>query len=206
MARTSQYKCSKCGRVNDTGSQFCGACGASLVIAKTDTTSRPDDQANASIVYCNVHRSAETQLRCGRCDIPVCPKCMAHSPVGVRCPQCSKPAPMPQYDVQNRLFFRALGVAILMGLLGGFILGFIVGPLFGQLLTLISMAGWAYLLAQAVSFSANKKRGPKLTIVASTGILISAIFVVVIHIPFISLFELVLSPGLGIYVAYCRLR
>ena len=206
MARTSQYKCSECGRVNHPGNQFCGACGSSLVIVKTNPPSRPDDQANASIVYCNVHRSAETQLRCGRCDIPVCPKCMAHSPVGVRCPACSKPTPMPQYDVQPRLFLRALGVAVLMGLLGGFILGFIVGPLFGQLVALISMAGWAYLLAQAVSLSANKKRGPKLTIVASTGILISAIFVVLIHIPFISLFELVLSPTIGIYVAYSRLR
>lgn len=113
---------------------------------------------------------------------------------------------MPQYEVQTNLLIRALGVAILMGTVGGFILGFIAGPLFGQLVALMAMAGWAYLLAGAVSLSANKKRGGKLMIVASSGILLSTIIVLLIYIPFINLFNVLLSPGLGIYVVYSRLR
>ena len=113
---------------------------------------------------------------------------------------------MPQYEVQTHLLLRALGVAILMGILGGFVIGFIVEPLFGQLFAVISIAAWAYLLAETVSFSTNKKRGPKLTIIASSGILICSIIIALMHLPFISLLDLTLLPALGIYMVYSRLR
>ena len=206
MVCASKYKCSECDRENDSRDQFCGACGSRLSISRPETPSVTDNQSDLSTFYCNVHQDTQTQLRCGRCDIPVCPKCMTHSPVGVRCPRCSKPTPMPQYEVQTHLLLRALGVAILMGILGGFVIGFIVEPLFGQLFAVISIAAWAYLLAETVSFSTNKKRGPKLTIIASSGILICSIIIALMHLPFISLLDLTLLPALGIYMVYSRLR
>ena len=39
--------------------------------------------------YCARHPSVETMLRCGRCDTPICPRCMVHSGVGIRCPDCA---------------------------------------------------------------------------------------------------------------------
>lgn len=41
------------------------------------------------VTYCARHPQVETMLRCGRCDTPICPRCMVHSGVGIRCPDCA---------------------------------------------------------------------------------------------------------------------
>jgi len=39
---------------------------------------------------CARHPNTETVLRCGRCDTPICARCMVMSPVGARCPSCAQ--------------------------------------------------------------------------------------------------------------------
>ena len=41
-----------------------------------------DEQPPA--MYCDMHRNP-THVRCGRCDTPICPKCMVFGPLGQRC-------------------------------------------------------------------------------------------------------------------------
>jgi hypothetical protein len=45
--------------------------------------------ATEPVIYCARHPQVETMLRCGRCDTPICPRCMVHSGVGIRCPDCA---------------------------------------------------------------------------------------------------------------------
>jgi hypothetical protein len=45
--------------------------------------------ATEPVIYCARHPNTETMLRCGRCDTPICPRCMVHSGVGIRCPDCA---------------------------------------------------------------------------------------------------------------------
>ncbi len=40
-------------------------------------------------VFCARHPETETMLRCGRCNTPICPRCMVHGAVGIRCPDCA---------------------------------------------------------------------------------------------------------------------
>lgn len=42
---------------------------------------------NNSLI-CTFHPTRETQLRCNRCDRPICIKCANHTPTGYRCPEC----------------------------------------------------------------------------------------------------------------------
>ena len=44
---------------------------------------------------CARHPSVETTLRCGRCETPICPRCLVHTPVGARCPDCGQSGPDP---------------------------------------------------------------------------------------------------------------
>jgi len=37
---------------------------------------------------CAFHPKQETQLRCNRCEKPICIKCATHTPTGYRCPEC----------------------------------------------------------------------------------------------------------------------
>jgi membrane associated rhomboid family serine protease len=39
---------------------------------------------------CYRHPSRETNVACSNCERPICPDCMTSTPVGMRCPECSK--------------------------------------------------------------------------------------------------------------------
>src|SRR5947207_8198116 len=42
------------------------------------------------MLRCARHPNVETVLRCGRCETPICPKCLISTPVGARCPTCAQ--------------------------------------------------------------------------------------------------------------------
>jgi hypothetical protein len=116
------------------------------------STALTDESAT---LRCARHPAVETVLRCGRCDTPICPKCMVSTPVGARCPSCAqvkrlvllvKPAEMARAAAYG-IGVGALGVMIasaipFLGLLGYAIVGFGVG--------------------EAVSIGANRKRAREL--------------------------------------------
>ena len=39
---------------------------------------------------CYRHPSRETGVSCSNCGRPICPDCMTPTPVGMRCPECSR--------------------------------------------------------------------------------------------------------------------
>jgi hypothetical protein len=39
-------------------------------------------------LVCYIHPKRETQLRCNRCEKPICIKCCTHTPTGYRCSEC----------------------------------------------------------------------------------------------------------------------
>lgn len=41
-------------------------------------------------MYCHWHKKVPTNLSCGRCGKPVCPKCVLLGPAGPRCKECGK--------------------------------------------------------------------------------------------------------------------
>ncbi len=158
-------------------------------------------------MYCSRHKDTQTNLRCGRCDTPVCPKCMVHAPVGVRCPDCGKPTALPISQVSTPLLLRAIAASIVIGIAGGLGLLLIRALLFG-LLYLIASAGFGYVVSEGTSYAANRKRGRTLAIVASVGVLVGeaiAITLLVSAIGSVTLFDL-LGVGLAVFVAFARLR
>src|SRR3712207_8746369 len=42
------------------------------------------------MAVCYRHPSRETGVSCSNCGNPICPDCMTPSPVGMRCPECSR--------------------------------------------------------------------------------------------------------------------
>lgn len=151
--------------------------------------------------YCARHKDTPTGLRCGRCDTPVCPNCMVHGPVGVRCPDCGKPPKLPQFEVSTPLMLRAVAASLVIGFAGGFVLLFVIG--FG-FLYLLAAAAFGYVLAEGTSYAANKKRGPKLATIAAIGAVVG-------HAPIIALLGVVtifvlLGAIVAAVVAFIRLR
>ena len=156
----------------------------------------------AGATYCARHKDTPTSLRCGRCETPVCPQCMIHGPVGVRCPDCGRPPKLSQYEVSTPLILRAVGASLLVGIAGGgvLLLLFLIG--FGLFFYLIAAAGFGYVVSEATSYAANRKRGRTLAIIA-------VVATVVGHVPVIALtglLHLLLGAAIAAFVAFVRLR
>ena len=46
--------------------------------------------SETTTVTCYRHSDRETGVSCSNCGRPICPDCMTPTPVGMRCPECSK--------------------------------------------------------------------------------------------------------------------
>lgn len=159
---------------------------------------------------CAAHPQVETNLKCGKCGKPICPKCMIQTPVGAKCPNCAKLYELPTYRVSGRYYLRAIGTALGMALVTGVLWGVVKGFIPFFFLNLLLGPGVGYAIGEMVGVSVNRKRGRGLATVASFGVAISYLVSILLPwgLPF-GLFNLVLdlvSVALGIFVAVTRLR
>lgn len=119
--------------------------------------------------FCANHKTTETGLRCGKCDKPICARCVIFSPVGTRCRECARLSRIPTYNISVAYLARGvlagLGAGLGVGLLFGYLLGSGVIPA-PFLLGSFALAALAYLTAEAVSLAVNRKRGMPLQAIA----------------------------------------
>ena len=162
---------------------------------------------------CTTHPNVETNLRCGKCDKPICPKCMVETPVGARCPKCAQLRKLPTFQVSTKYLLIAVGIGLVASAISGVIWGVINNFIGIFYLNLILAVGIGYVIGEAVSITTNRKRGTKLVIIAAFAVVLS--YLVSTAPPWGSFFDSVnithllldiISVGLGIYVASTRLR
>ena len=155
--------------------------------------------------YCPRHKDTATNLRCGRCEELICPRCMVHAPVGIRCEDCAQVRPVPTYDVSRTFLARAIGASIGLGIAGGVALILLraLGLGFDLFSLAFAAAALGFMLGEGVSVAANRKRGRTLQYVSLGGVLIS--YAVVFAARWSGPLEL-LAVGISLYVAYLRLR
>lgn len=161
---------------------------------------------------CAEHPDVETNLRCGKCDKPICPKCMVETPVGARCPECARINKLPTFQVSNKQILVSSGVGLLIAVAYGFLWGML--SLFANFifLNLLLGAGAGFLISEGMSRVINRKRGTKLAVIASILVVVSGFASIFTPIGMIysssPLFIIldILAVGIGIYVAVNRLR
>ena len=155
---------------------------------------------------CAYHPKVETNLRCGKCGKPICPKCMVQTPVGARCPDCAKLYKLPTYRVSAKYYLRAAGTALGMAIVCGIAWGVVISHVHFIFLSLLLGAGAGYAIGEVVSLSVNRKRGTGLAVVGGIAVAIS--YLVSIISPWGLSFGLLdlLALALGIFVAVTRLR
>ena len=159
---------------------------------------------------CAAHPETETNLRCGRCGTPICPKCMVQTPVGARCPKCANVSKLPTFQVSGGYYLKGAGTALGMAVVTGLAWGAIdsVMPFFYLGLILAGAVGYA--IGEVVSLSVNRKRGRWLAVFGGTAVAISYLVNIFTFggLPSTGLriFIDLLAIGIGIFIAVSRLR
>ncbi len=134
----------------------------------------------AIIPYCRRHPDIETELRCGRCDDEICPRCMIHAPGGIRCPDCAQLRRPPMYELERGHYLRAGVVALLGAAALGVVAALLLPPspaggLLVLAIALLGGAGAATLLARGFDAVTNRKRGRSLQLMAGSAIVAAAL-------------------------------
>ncbi len=163
-----------------------------------------------SATRCAAHHNVETNLRCGKCGKPICPKCLVQTPVGARCRECANLYRLPTYRVSTQYYLRAIGTTLVMAIILGVIWG-VLEVFLPFFLGLLLGPGAGYAISELVSRATNRKRGPGLAAIAGAGVVISYLVSVLVLSVLghggLTLIPLsLLSLALGIFVAVTRLR
>jgi hypothetical protein len=134
----------------------------------------PATNTDNEVTYCARHPNVETYLRCGRCDTPICPRCLVQTPVGARCPECANISRLPTFDVPLAYFIRGLVAAAAGGFGLGIVWGYISGGGRGLgFFTFFLAMGLGWAVSEVISLATNRKRGVSLQICAVAGVLIA---------------------------------
>ncbi len=168
---------------------------------------------------CATHPDVETNLRCGKCGKPICPKCLVPTPVGARCLDCAKLYRLPTFRVSTKHYLRAVGTGLGMAIVCGIAWGAVMSlaPFF--YLNLLLAPGVGYAIGEVVGLSVNRKRGTGLAAVGGVDVVISYIvslwfvsfllgipFHLVFHFGLVNIVIDLLALALGVFVAVTRLR
>ena len=170
----------------------------------------------SEVKYCAKHPRVETNLRCGKCGELICPDCMVHTPVGVRCADCAQVRRVPTYDVSGQFLARGVIAGVLLGVSFGVLfvaifrfllpaLPIFVSFAFVRILSVVVFLGMGYAIGAGISLAVNRKRGKSLKLIAAgsvlTAYLIMSFFGVAVALS--SLFGL-LATAAGFYLAINR--
>lgn len=162
----------------------------------------------AGPMQCARHPKIETGLTCGRCETPICPKCMVMTDVGARCPECAPRRRLPQFEVGPLYLLRGAGAAAAGGAALGLAWGLILPGDYGFAGILVGF-GLGYGVGETVSLATNRKSAPALQIMAASGVLLAYVIRNLIWaselLPTDDLYGFVVL-AIGVIVAAGRLR
>ena len=94
---------------------------------------------------------------------------MVHGHVGVRCLDCGKAVTLPTYQVSGLYLVRAVAAAVAVGAAAGLVYALIFSTV--PWLGVIVLVGIGYLVAEAATAAADRKRGRIMQYATVAGIL-----------------------------------
>jgi hypothetical protein len=151
-----------------------------------DTNAEAEEELT---LYCTVHPTVETTLRCNRCGRPMCTKCAVKTPVGYRCKQCVREQQDKFFDAQILDYIVAAGVSLVISFFAAaviarmwFLFAFFLSPAVGGVIgTLV----WRL---------TNKRRGRYVALVVATSVVVGALPFLLLNLFSIGIY-LVMATG-----------
>lgn len=160
-------------------------------------------------LYCYVHPSRATSLRCNNCNRPICTSCAVRTPTGYRCRECVK--------VQQKVFNTAKWY--------DYMLGFVIsGTLSGVAAWLVTLIGWigffgwvliivgapaaAAVIAESVRAATRRRRSRLLFMIVAAGVVLGALPIILLQILVFNIFGILFQAIyliIAVPIVYARL-
>jgi len=134
------------------------------------TESTPDT------LYCYVHPSRETTLRCNHCERPICASCAILTPTGYRCKECVRGQ---QQTFNTAEWYDYVIGFVTAGFLSG-IASFLVSLIgnigfFGWIIVIVGAPTAAGIIAEILRAALRKHRSRNLFITVAVGFVLGAL-------------------------------
>ena len=134
-------------------------------------------------LYCYVHPTRETSLRCNNCERPICASCAVRTPTGYRCKECVRER-QKTFDTAEVIDY-VLGfivAAFLSGIGAGLVT--LVGSIgfFGLLIISAGASTAGVVIAEGVRAATRKRRSRPLFITVAVGVVAGALPVILLQL------------------------
>lgn len=157
-----------------------------------------------STIYCANHPTVETNLRCNRCEKPICTKCAVLTPTGYRCQDCVRN--------QQKIFDTAMWYDYVLAIAIGFILSYIGSRIVSYIgfFTIFVAPIAGMIIAEAIRAAIRRRRSNKLFVLSGIAVAFGALIPIILWL--ISGFLSLTLVWLGVYAfivtstVYYRLR
>lgn len=126
--------------------------------------------------YCYKHPKEETGLSCGRCERPICTRCVVIGPAGPRCRECASLRGTHLYQVSIGRLLLTIVTALVVGAGGALLLLigscfiFFIGPAVGEA------------QVRAVRWASGRKQGPLIDGIAIGGLIVGALPIILVEL------------------------
>ena len=166
-------------------------------------------ESTTETLYCYVHPTRETSLRCNNCNRPICAACAIHTPTGYRCRECVKGQQKTFNTSEWYDYFSGFIVAMLLSAVAAFLVTLIGGiGFFGWFLIAAGAPTAAVAIAEGVRLVTGKRRSRPLFITIAVGVVIGALPVILFQVLSTNLFGVlfqVIYLVIAVPVVYSRL-
>jgi len=163
----------------------------------------------STTLYCYVHPSRETSLRCNNCNRPICAACAMRTPTGYRCRECVK-GQLKTFDTSEWYdYITGFIVAALLSAVASFLVTFIGRfGFFGWILIAAGASTAGVAIAEGVRLVTRRRRSRALFITVAVGVVIGALPIMLIQVLGMNVFDIlfqVLYLVIVVPVVYSRL-
>jgi len=166
-------------------------------------------ESTPETLYCYVHPTRETSLRCNNCNRPICAACAIHTPTGYRCRECVKGQQKAFNTSEWYDYVSGFIVAMLLSAVAAFLVTLIGGiGFFGWFLIAAGAPTAAVAIAEGVRLVTAKRRSRPLFITIAVGVVVGALPVILFQILSTNLFGVlfqVIYLVIAVPVVYSRL-
>ena len=166
-------------------------------------------ETTTGTLYCYVHPTRETSLRCNNCNRPICASCAIRTPTGYRCRECVK-GQQRMFDTSEWYdYLTGFVVAALLSAVASFLVTFVGGiGFFGWFLIAAGAPTAAIAITEGVRMVTGRRRSRALFITVVVGVVLGALPIILLQVFSMNLFGIlfqVIYLVIAIPVVYSRL-